>query len=161
MNFQVWDAFHVSRDVWRKIITLRVSLTIIKEFALSRKCHQAKQTELKKASRGKKDKAAVAITDEEVDILHETIICLEFLPLNLFWMILFGSKTPFILECVVCCQEQRDLYWRDVKLCKNAQGNEHIVYNERQAKTKSGVDASNFRKVFRKCFQSVMSEILW
>ena len=60
-----------------------------------------------------------------------------------------------------CCQEQRDLCWRDVKLCKDAQSNEYIVYNERQAKTKSGVNALNFRKVFRKCFQSVMSEILW
>lgn len=60
-----------------------------------------------------------------------------------------------------CCQEQRDLCWRDVKLCKDAQSNEYIVYNERQAKTKSGVNALNFRKVFRKRFQSVMSEILW
>ena len=32
---------------------------------------QAKQKELKKAGRGNKDKAAVAITDEEVDILYE------------------------------------------------------------------------------------------
>ena len=47
-----------------------------KEFELFRKCLQAKQKELKKAGRGNKDKAAVAITDEEVDILYE--ICLEF-----------------------------------------------------------------------------------
>ena len=36
---------------------------------LFRKCPQAKQKELKKAGRGNKDKAAVAITDEQVDHL--------------------------------------------------------------------------------------------
>ena len=36
-----------------------------------RKCLHAKQKELKKAGLGNKDKAAVAITDEEVDILYE------------------------------------------------------------------------------------------
>ena len=41
-----------------------------KEFELFRKCLQAKQKELKKAGRGNKDKVAVAITDEEVDILY-------------------------------------------------------------------------------------------
>ena len=51
-----------------------------------------------------------------------------------------------------CCQEHRDLCWRDEKPCKEAQGNEYIVYNERQRKTNSGVDASNFRKVFPKMF---------
>ena len=46
------------------------------------------------------------------------------------------------------CQEHRDLCWGDVKLCiKDAQGNEYLVYNERQTKTRSGVDASNVRKV--------------
>ena len=42
-----------------------------KEFKLFRKCLQATQKELKKAGRGNKGKAAVAITDEEVDILYE------------------------------------------------------------------------------------------
>ena len=42
-----------------------------KEFELFRKYLQAKQWELKKSSRGDKDKAAVAITDEQVDILCE------------------------------------------------------------------------------------------
>ena len=52
------------------------------------------------------------------------------------------------------CQEHRDLCWGDVKLCKDAQGNDYLVYNERQTKTRSGVDASNVRKVSPKMFST-------
>jgi len=38
---------------------------------LTRKCLQSKQKELKKAGRGKMDKAAMALTEEEIDILYE------------------------------------------------------------------------------------------
>ena len=51
-------------------------------------------------------------------------------------------------------QEHRDLCWGDVKLCKDTQGNEYLVYNERQTKTRSGVDASNVRKVSPKIFST-------
>ena len=92
-----------------------------KEFELFRK---AKQKELKKAGRGNKDKAAVAITDEEVDILYENnllgVSSAESL-LNTVWLkntIHFGMRG---------CQEHRDLCWGDVKLCKDAQGNEYLV----------------------------------
>lgn len=123
-----------------------------KEFELFRKCLQAKQKELKKAGRGiMKDKAAVAITDEEVDILHENnllgVSSAESL-LNTVWLnntIHFGMRG---------CQEHRDLCWGDVKLCKDAQGNDYLVYNERQTKTRSGVDASNVRKVSPKMFST-------
>ncbi|XP_073250403.1 cholesterol 24-hydroxylase-like [Porites lutea] len=60
-----------------------------KEFELFRKCLQAKQKELKKAGRGNKDKAAVAITDEEVDILHENNllgVCSAESLLNTVWL---------------------------------------------------------------------------
>ena len=43
------------------------------------------------------------------------------------------------------CQEHWNLCWEDVKLFKDAQGNEYLVYNERKTKTRSGVDASNLR----------------
>ena len=52
------------------------------------------------------------------------------------------------------CQEHRDLCWGDVKLCKDTQGNEYLVYNERQIKTRSRVDASNVRKVSSKMFST-------
>ena len=55
---------HLKKNNYTKIIN-------DKEFELFRKCLQAKQKELKKAGRGSKGKAAVAITDEEVDILYE------------------------------------------------------------------------------------------
>ena len=43
------------------------------------------------------------------------------------------------------CQERWNLCWEDVKLCKDAQGNEYLVNNKKKTKTRSGVDASNFR----------------
>ena len=55
---------HLKKNNYTKIIN-------DKEFELFRKYLQAKQWELKKSSRGDKDKAAVAITDEQVDILYE------------------------------------------------------------------------------------------
>ena len=77
-----------------------------KEFESFRKCLQAKQKELKTADRGNKGKAAVAITDEEVDKLYENnmlgVSSAESL-LNTVWLnntIHFGMRG---------CQEHRDL----------------------------------------------------
>ena len=93
----------------------------------------------------------MAITDERVDIFYENnllgVSCAESL-LSTIWLnntIHFGMRG---------CQEHRDLCWGDVKLCKDAQGNEYLVYNERQTKTRSGVDASNVRKVSPKMFST-------
>ena len=44
--------------------------------------------------------------------------------------------------------------WDDVKLSEDANGNEYLVYTERQTKTRSGVDASNARKVSLKMFST-------
>ena len=52
---------------------------------MTRKCLQSKQKELKKVGRGKKDKAAVTLTEEEIDILYCLLgvtVCLEFPLLN-------------------------------------------------------------------------------
>ena len=42
-----------------------------KQFELARQSRRSKQKELKKAGRGNKSKAAVALTDEEIDLLYE------------------------------------------------------------------------------------------
>ena len=52
------------------------------------------------------------------------------------------------------CQEYRDLCWGDIKLSEDGNGNEYLVYTERQTKTRSGVDASNVRKVSVKMFST-------
>ena len=52
------------------------------------------------------------------------------------------------------CHEHRDLCWNDVKLSEDADGNEYLVYTERQTKTRPGVDASNVRKVSPKLFST-------
>ena len=48
-----------------------VSIINDKQFELTRKCLQSKQKELKKVGCGNKDKAAVVLTDKEIDILYE------------------------------------------------------------------------------------------
>ena len=55
------------------------------------------------------------------------------------------------------CQEHRDLCWDHGKLSEDANGNEYLVYNGGQTKTRSDVDASNVRKVSPKMF-SIGSE---
>lgn len=122
-----------------------------KQFELTRKSLQSKQKELKKAGRGNKDKAAVALTDDEIDVLYENnllgVSSAESL-LNTVWLnntIHFGMRG---------CQEHRDLCWGDVKLSTDAKGNEYLVYTERQTKTRSGVDVSNVRKVSPKMFST-------
>ena len=59
--------------------------------------------------------------------------------LNTVWL-----KTTIHFE-MRGCQEHWNLCWEDVKLCKDAQGNEYLVNNKKKTKTRSGVDASNFR----------------
>ena len=74
-----------------------------------RKCLHAKQKELKKAGLGNKDKAAVAITDEEVDILYEnnmlgvssgeSLLNTVWLN-NIFWNACLSRTLGFVLvEC--------------------------------------------------------------
>ena len=93
----------------------------------------------------------MAITDEKVDIFYENnllgVSSAESL-LSTIWLnntIHLGMRG---------CQEHRDLCRGDGKLCKDAQGNEYLVYNERQTKTRSGVDVSNVRKVSPKMFST-------
>ena len=122
-----------------------------RHFELTRRRLQSKQKELKKAGRGNKDKAAAPLTDQEIDILYEkNLLGLssgEAL-LNTIWLnntIHFGLRG---------CQEHRDMCWGDVKLCKDAKGNDYLEYTERQTKTRSGIDTSNVRKVLPKMFST-------
>ena len=106
---------------------------------------------MKKAGRGNKSKAAVALTDEEIELLYKNNM-LRVSPaeslLNTAWL---NNTIHFEIRG---CQEHRDLCWGDVKLSEDANGNEYLVYTERQTKTRSGVDASNVRKVSPKMFST-------
>ena len=44
--------------------------------------------------------------------------------------------------------------WADVKLRKDAKGNEYLEYTERQTKTRSGIDTSNVGRVSPKMFST-------
>ena len=100
-----------------------------KQFELARKSLQSKQKELKKEGRGNKSKAAVALTDEEIDLLYENnMLCVSSAKslLNIVWLnntIHFGMRG---------CQEHRNLCWGDVKLSEDTNRKECLVYTERQ-----------------------------
>lgn len=150
MNFQIWDElFHVSRDLWRKIMTLRVSLTIKNLNWVESVIRLSKKSWRKQADGTKTKLLWQSLTGNSM--YFTKLICLKFLSPNLFLNDTVWLNNTFHFG-MRCCQEHRELYWRDVKLCKEAQGNEHIVNNERQTKTNYGVDASNFRRVFPKMF---------
>ena len=122
-----------------------------REFELTRKCLQSKQKELKKSGKGNKDKAAVPLTDSELDILYEKnllgVSSAESI-LNTLWL---NNTVHFGLRG---CQEHREMCWGDAKLCQDSKGKEYLEYNERQTKTRTGADTSNVRKVTPKMFST-------
>ena len=67
-------------------------------------------------------------------------------------LIMSEDWTTLIRFGMCCCQEHRGLCWSDVKLSKDADGSDYLVYTERQTKERAGVEASNVRKVSPKMF---------
>lgn len=121
-----------------------VSIINDKQFELTRKSLQSKEKGLKKAGCGNKDKAAVVLIEEEIDVLYENNM--------------LGVSSA---ECVVVRSTGICAGVPSVKLSKDAKGNEYLLYTARQIKTRSGVDASNVRKFRQKCSQLTLNEIPW
>ena len=124
--FKYWKTFA------KKIIILRVSLTI-KNLNCLESVYRLNKKSWRKQAEATRTKLLWLSRTRKSTYFTKTI-CLEFPLLNPVWLnntIHFGMRG---------CREHRDLCWGDVKLCKDAQGNEYLVYNERQTKTRSGVD---------------------
>ena len=89
------------------------------------------------------------MTDEEVDILYGLNLLGsangEAL-LNTVWL---NNTQHFGLRG---CQEHRDMKWGDVELKTTADGLEHLEYNERQTKTRTGSQPKDTRTVKPKMF---------
>jgi site-specific recombinase XerD len=118
-------------------------------FERARKALQSKQKELKQKGKGNKPNACVALSEDEVKLLYEKellgISSREAL-LNTVW---FNNTIHFGLRG---CKEHRDMCWGDVKLRKNANGNEYLEYFERQTKTRTGENPRDVRKVTPKMY---------
>ena len=103
-----------------------------------RQALEARSKELKKDGKGKKPKAAEAITDE-VNILYDKqllgISNAEAL-LNTMW---FKNTKHFGLRG---CDEHCRMKWGDVQLLTDANGAEYLEYSERQTKTRTGKPAN-------------------
>ena len=89
------------------------------ELRKTRETLVAKQRELKKAGKGNKTKAARALTDEEVDVLHSKellgVSSSESL-LNTLWL----NNTQHL--GLRGCQEHRNMRWGDVQPQTSADG---------------------------------------
>ena len=81
----------------------------------------AKQKELKKAGKGNKTKAARALTDEEVDVLHSKELLGVSSPESLLNTLWLNNTQHFGLRG---CQEHRSMRCGDVQLQTSADGTE-------------------------------------
>lgn len=95
------------------------------------------------------------MTDEEVDVLYgQNLLGSENREalLNTLWL---NNTQYFGLRG---CQEHRDMKWGDVVLKTTADGLDYLEYNERQTKTRTGVQPKDTRTVKPKMFSVPGSE---
>ena len=121
------------------------------EFAKMREVLKCKQKDLKSKGFGNRPNVADSISDQELDLLYEREQLGSSTPeslLNTLWLnntLIFGMRGG--------SAEHRLLCWGDVQLRYDAECEaEYLEYNERQTKTRTGIDVSNIRKVKPKMF---------
>ena len=119
------------------------------EFRKTSETLVAKQKELKKAGKRNKSKAALALTDDEVDILYGKN------PLGSFVSEVLNNTQHFGLRG---CQEHSDMKWDDIQLKTSADGVKFLEYTERQTKTRTGAEPKDIRVVKPKMFSVPSSD---
>lgn len=113
-------------------------------FAATREALASKQKDLKKQGLGNRPKAADRIEDHEIDTFYEHKLLGNSTPeslINTLWLnntMYFGMRGGG--------EEHRALCWGDVKLYYDSETKlEYLNYNERQTKTRTGIDINNIR----------------
>ncbi|XP_068704633.1 uncharacterized protein KIAA1958-like [Montipora foliosa] len=119
------------------------------KFRKTRETLVAKQKELKNVGKGKKTKAAHALTDEEVDVLYGKELLGLSSPESLLNTLWLNNTQQFGLRG---CQEHRTMRWGDVQLKTSADGTEFLEYTERQTKTRTGTEPKDTCTVKLKMF---------
>ena len=110
---------------------------------------------MKKAGKANKTKAARALTDDEVDVLHSKKLLGVSSPeslLNILWL---NNTQHFGLRG---CHEHRNMRWGDVQLQTSAKGTGFLGYTERQTKTRTGAEPKDTRTVKLKMFSDSGSD---
>ena len=114
------------------------------EFARVREVVRAKQRDLKSQGKGNLCQKADPITDVEIDKLWECKLLGTHNPesiLNSLWLfntIYFGLRGS---------DEHRSMSWGDISLQSDTVGLEYLTFNERQSKTRQGVNPRDVRTV--------------
>ena len=110
-----------------------------------------KQTQLKSIGKGNRPNAADLLSDEDSDAFYSRKVLGIDSPralLNTLWMnncTFFGMRPG---------KEQRDLWWGDLQLKTDSEGNRFIEFNiERQTKTRNGENPRNIREKKPKMYE--------
>ena len=114
------------------------------QFEQTRKVPQSKQRDLKCKGKGNNPNASAALSEENIQVLHEN----DFLGsstaealLNTVW---FNNTIHFGLQS---CKEHREMCWGDLRLCQTPTGQKYLEFNKEETKTRSGNDPRNVRAI--------------
>ncbi|XP_021363676.1 glutamine-rich protein 1-like [Mizuhopecten yessoensis] len=119
------------------------SLISSHQFAGTREALKTKQKDLKKKGMGNKPMAADVITDSEINTLYETKQLGKDTPESLLNTVWFNNMLHFGMRGG---DEHRQLCWGDLKLGYDQElEREFLQFNERQTKTRTGIDVTNTR----------------
>jgi len=117
------------------------------QFKQTWKVLQSKQRDLKRKGKGNKPNTSAALSGEDIQALYEKDLLGSFQALlNTVW---FNNTIPFELRG---CKEHREMCCGDIKLCQTSTGEEYLVINERETKTRSGNAPRNVRAIAPKMF---------
>ena len=116
------------------------------EFEQACKALQSKQKDLKQKGKGNKPNSSVALTEEEIKLLHDKELLGTSTPEALLNTIWFNNTIHFGLRG---CKEHRNMCWGDVQLRQTTNG---------QTKTRTGKNPRDVRQIKPKMFSVPGSE---
>ena len=89
------------------------------------------------------------LSEEDIQVLYEKHLLGSSTAEALLNTVWFNNTIHFGLRG---CKEHREMCWGDVKLCKTSTGQEYLEFNERETKTRTGIDPRNVRTIAPKMF---------
>jgi hypothetical protein len=122
-----------------------LSLITSVQFTKSRAVLKSKQKSLKAQGKGNLPNKADPITDNEIDTLFEKHQLGPYTPSSIINTLWYNNTTQFGLRGGA--NEHRQLCWGDIQLKSESDGGEYIELNERQTKTRTGVNIRDVRTV--------------
>ena len=122
-----------------------LSLITSVQFAKSRDALKSKQKALKSQGKGNLPRKADPLTDDEINTLFEKKQLGPYTPTSVINTLWYNNTTQFGLRGGA--NEHRQLCWGDIQLKCDSDGQEYLELNERQTKTRTGVNITDVRTV--------------